>query len=251
MSQPVPTVLHRSAARALAGQELPRLHVVTDTRGGRDPLPDVAAALAAALSAAAPLVVQVRAKEACDRELFDLTRRVLTLRDDHARGGHADGAPADGAPAGGGDFGVLVLVDDRVDVAVVAGADGAHLGAQDLPLQEVRRWAGADAVLGGTARERGTARRLAAAGASYLGVGPVFETTTKTGLPEPLGPPGIRAVTQATGLPVIAIGGVTTDRVPELLRAGAHGVAVVSAVSRAADPRAATTALLRAIEAWA
>jgi thiamine-phosphate pyrophosphorylase len=249
MSQPVTTVLPRSAARTLAPHELPRLHVVTDTRGGRDPLPDVAAALAAARSAQAGLVVQVRAKEACDRDLFDLTARVLALRDVQFSF-HFGEKPADGhgrrpEPR------VLVLVDDRVDVAVLAGADGAHLGALDLPLAEVRRGLGAGVVLGGTAREPDTAARLSGGGATYLGVGPCFATTTKSGLPDPLGPPGLTAVTQRTTLPVIAIGGVTTNRVPELLRAGAHGVAVVSAVSSASDPGAATTALLRAIEASA
>ena len=198
-----------------------RLHVLTDTRDGRDALPVVAAAL----SAGAP-VVQVRSKGGTDRELFDLAERVARMCDD---------------------AGALCLVDDRVDVALAVGAGGTHLGAHDLPLAAARRVAGPDHVLGGTAREPVLARELVAAGASYLGVGPAFSTSTKAGLPVPLGPAGLGAVAAAVDVPVIAIGGITAEQVPALLAAGAHGIAVVAAISDAADPAAATRALLAAL----
>src|SRR6266545_2164603 len=88
---------------------------------------------------------------------------------------------------------------------------------------------------------------VGAAGASYLGVGPAFATSTKNGLPDPIGAAGVRKVAEAVPIPVIAIGAVTASRVPELLAAGAYGVAVVTAVSDAPDPAAAVAELLAAL----
>lgn len=207
------------------GTSLGRLHVLTDTRGGRDAL----SVVRAALSAGAP-VVQVRAKGGTDRELHDLAERVARLCDD---------------------AGALCLVDDRADVALAVGAGGTHLGAHDLPLAAARRVVGPDHVLGGTARDPQRGRELVAQGASYLGVGPAAATSTKDGLPEPIGLAGVAAVAAAVDVPVIAIGGVTVEHVPALLEAGVHGVAVVTAVSQAADPAAATRALLAALAAGA
>lgn len=200
---------------------MPRLHVLTDARSGRGAL-DI---IAGALSGGAPLV-QVRAKGVTDRELYDLAVRVSGL------------CAAAGASC---------IVDDRVDIALAVSAAGTHLGAGDLPLAAARRVAGPGHLLGGTAREPVLAASLVAAGADYLGVGPAWATATKDGLPEPIGSAGVAAVTAAVDIPVIAIGGITAARIPELLAAGAHGVAVVAAVSGAADPAEAVRALLRAL----
>lgn len=201
---------------------LGRLHVITDTRLGRDPLPVVAAAL----EAGAP-VVQVRGKGHTDRALYELTCRVLDLSTRHE---------------------ATCLVNDRVDIALAAGAGGVHLGEHDLPVAAARMVLGEDLLLGGTARDAATARALERNGASYLGVGPCYETSTKSGLPASLGPVRMGEVAAAVDLPVIAIGGVTAALVPELLDAGAWGVAVVGAISEADDPHAATEDLLRAVE---
>ena len=201
--------------------ELGRLHVLTDTRDGRDAL----AVVTAALSAGAP-VVQVRSKGGTDRALHELADRVARLCDE---------------------AGALCVVDDRPDIALAVGAGGTHLGAHDLPMDAARRVVGPGHVLGGTAREPRLAGELVAAGATYLGVGPTAATSTKDGLPEPLGVAGVAAVAAAVDVPVIAIGGVTVEHVPALLAAGVHGVAVVAAVSAAADPAAATRALLAAL----
>jgi thiamine-phosphate pyrophosphorylase len=202
---------------------VPALHVVTDTRGGRDPLAEVRAAVATG-----PCAVQVRSKELTDREVLALTLRVIEVT----------------RPAG-----ALVLVDDRVDVALAAGADGVHLGVTDLPVALVRAVSPAGFVIGATARDAATARAAERSGATYLGVGPAYATTTKAGLPEPLGPDGVAAVVAATRLPVVAIGGVTGDRVQSLRAAGAHGVAVVTALSEADDPRSTAAALAAALAA--
>ena len=202
---------------------LGRLHVLTDARGGRGALD----AVAAAVSAGAP-VIQVRAKDRTDRELHDFARRVVELCAPH---------------------GTTCIVNDRVDVALAVGAAGTHLGADDLPVAAARQVAGPGHLIGGTARDPELARRLVAEGADYLGVGPAYPTTTKAGLPDALGPARIGAVAAAVAVPVIAIGGITAERVPELLAAGAAGIAVVGAVSGAADPAAATRQLLRALAA--
>lgn len=201
---------------------LGRLHVLTDARGG----PAALAVVEQAVAAGAP-VVQVRAKDCTDRVLHDFARAVVEIC------------------AGSG---TTCLVNDRVDVALAVGADGTHLGADDLPVAAARKVAGPGHLIGGTARDPERARQLVAEGADYLGVGPAYPTTTKTGLPAALGPAGIAAVARAVDVPVIAIGGVTAARVPELLAAGARGVAVVGAVTAAPDPAAATLDLLRVLD---
>jgi len=198
-----------------------RLHLLTDARDGRDALGVVGMAVGAGIG-----VVQVRRKGCTDLEFYEFALRVVEVCD-----------------AGG----ALCIVNDRVDVALAVGAAGTHLGAGDLPIEAARRVAGPGHLLGGTARDPQRAVELVAAGADYLGVGPAYPTGTKQGLPDPLGPEGVAAVARAVDVPVIAIAGVTAGRVPELLAAGAYGVAVVSAVSEAADPAAATRELLRAL----
>jgi thiamine-phosphate pyrophosphorylase len=199
-----------------------RLHLITDTRPGRDALAVVAAGLAAGAD-----TVQVRVSDAAsDREAYELTVRVLAM----CRA-----------------TGVTCLVNDRLHVALAAGADGGHVGADDLPVAAARRILGPRAVLGATARDAETAQRAVRDGATYLGVGPAYRTSTKDGLPDPIGPAGIAAVARAVAVPVIAIGGVTAARTNELTEAGAHGIAVVGAVSWADDPGKATAVLLKAL----
>jgi thiamine-phosphate pyrophosphorylase len=210
------------------GTPTARLHLLTDTRAGRDPLREVRAACRLARECGPGTVaVQVRDKDHGDRDVLTLTRHVLELA----------------APCG-----VTVIVDDRLDVAMAAGAAGVHLGVTDLPIAEARCLTGPGLVIGGTVRSPHAAVDAERAGATYLGVGPTRATATKPGLPDPLGVQGIAAVAAATALPVIAIGGVTPDLVPALHAAGAHGVAVVSAVSAASDPLAVLRRFARALE---
>jgi len=201
---------------------LGRLHVLTDARGGRDALGTVTLAI----QAGAP-VVQLRVKGVTDRELYEIGSRLMAVCRT---------------------YGTTCIVNDRVDIALAIGAHGTHLGASDLPVAAARRVAGPTHLIGGTAREPVRAKQLVAEGASYLGVGPAFTTSTKDGLPDPLGPEGIGAVSLAVDVPVIAIGGVDAGRVAELRAAGAYGVAVVSEVSDAPDPAEATRRLLRELQ---
>lgn len=200
-----------------------RLHLITDTRFGRDPLAVLPAALAAGVD-----VVQVRAKDSGDRDVHAMAVKVVALC---------------------AKSGAICIVDDRVDVALAAGAAGVHLGATDLPVAAARIVVGPHFIIGATVRDPAGAMAAAAAGASYLGVGPSFATTTKAGLPAPIGPGGVEAVCAVSALPVIAIGGIRADRVASLVAAGAHGVAVVDAVYGADDPAAAVGELVAALGA--
>ncbi|ROP30227.1 thiamine phosphate synthase [Couchioplanes caeruleus] len=208
----------------------PCLHVITDARPGRDPLAVVTAAVAAAgrLGLVDRLAIQVRVEDdVTDRAAYGLATEVL----------------AECRPAG-----VLCLVNDRLHVALAVGADGAHVGADDLPVAAARKVLGPGTVLGATCRDEVAARSAVRAGATYLGVGPAFVSSTKTGLPAPLGAAKIGAVARAVpGTPVVAIGGVTLDTAPGLIAAGAAAVAVVGAVAAAADPGHAVERLLKAL----
>lgn len=197
---------------------VPKLHVVTPPGTHARDL----ATTRAVLAAGAPLV-QVRTKDGSDRARWEVATAV------------AAAALAAGARC---------LVNDRVDVAVAVGADGVHVGAQDLPVSVARRVLGPDALVGATCRTPDDARRAEADGASYVGVGPVFATATKVGLPDPLGPRRVEAVAAAVGIPVIAIAGITAANAGAVLDAGAWGIAVVGAVYGSPDPVASVGALL-------
>ncbi len=145
---------------------------------------------------------------------------------------------------------VCLVADDRVDVALAAGVRAVHLGRDDLDVATARRALGPDALIGGTANNVPEALRVAATDVDYLGVGPVFGTRSKTNPAPALGVDGLRAITQAVSKPVIAIGSITSDRVEALLEAGAHGVAVISAIVCQPDPAAATREFRDAIDAW-
>lgn len=194
-----------------------------DPTSGRS-LPELAAECVSAGATA----IQLRDKESDGRALYLMARRLRRA----LRG-----------------TGALLLVNDRVDVALAAGADGAHLGPEDLPLGAARRLVPADFVLGFSADTPEEGRQAAAAGADYLGVGAVYGTATKEGLEEEaIGPDRVGEVLAASGLPGVGIGGIHAGNAGPVARTGA-GVAVVSAVLDAADPSAAVRELLRALEA--
>ncbi len=133
-------------------------------------------------------------------------------------------------PVSGPERGIF-LVNDDLDIALAAGADGVHLGREDFPVDEARRLAGAEFLIGASAHTVEEARGAQTRGASYLGIGPIFRTATKKDAQPPVGPAMVRAVRQAIGIPLYAIGGVTIDSLPELFGAGASGVAVISAIA--------------------
>lgn len=143
-----------------------------------------------------------------------------------------------------GRYGVPLIINDNVEVALACRAAGVHLGQQDMPIAQARRMAGPDLILGASAHTVQEALEAQAAGADYLGVGAVFSTSTKADA-SPLPLTTLREICAAVSIPVVAIGGITETNLLQLTGCGAAGVAVVSAIFGAPDPGAATTRLVR------
>jgi thiamine-phosphate pyrophosphorylase len=201
-----------------------RLYVATDRAlaGTRDLCDLIAAALRGGATA-----VQLRDKEATARQTLALGEQLRALT-------RAHGAP--------------FIVNDRPDMALALGADGVHLGQGDLPVAIARRVLGPQAVIGVSTNLPEEARRAEEEGADYVAVGPAFPTATKADHRPVLDPERIALVRAATSLPLVAIGGITAERVPALRQVGVDGICVIGAVLGAADPEAAARALRTAYE---
>ncbi|MFB6163378.1 MAG: thiamine phosphate synthase [Halococcoides sp.] len=184
----------------------------------------VAAALDAGVDA-----VQLREKGRSARDRYHLARRLRSLTDAHD---------------------VPLIVNDRADLALAVEADGVHLGDSDLPLPATRDLLGSDAIVGRSVSTVEGAREAAAKGADYLGVGAVYPTTSKDDVDptqQGIGTDRVTAIADAVDIPIVAIGGITPDRTPAVVEAGADAVAVVSAITAADDPAAATRRLQEAV----
>jgi thiamine-phosphate pyrophosphorylase len=169
--------------------------------------------------------VQLRDKGATARELYE---QALQLRAITA------------------EYGALLFINDRLDIALAAGADGVHLGPHDLPLAAARQAAPPPFLIGISTDDPVTAARAQAEGADYIGCGAVFGTTTKAEVRgERIGPEGLAAVARAVTIPVVGIGGITAENAAELGATGAAGVAVVGALMRAEEPASVVRDLLR------
>lgn len=145
--------------------------------------------------------------------------------------------------------GVPLILNDRVEIARDVRADGVHLGRGDTPVRRARALLGAQAIIGASAGSVQEAQEAEAAGADYVGFGHVFATSSKTKPAPPVGLDALAAACAAVKIPVIAIGGITAENAADVVRAGAWGVAVISAVCAAPDPYAATEHLRDAINA--
>ncbi len=179
------------------------LHVLTDSL-------EVARA---AISGGAS-VIQLREKEASTLRMVEVGRHLRELTRE---------------------AGVALVVNDRVDVALAVDADGLHVGQDDMPAGLARRLVGSDRILGVSATSLEEAVRAEREGADYLGVGPVFPTSSKADAAPAMGLEGLRAITARVSVPVVAIGGVNAESVDAVMAAGAAGVAVISAVVSAPD----------------
>ena len=144
--------------------------------------------------------------------------------------------------------GVTFLVNDRVDVAIAADADGVHLGQDDFPLPLARELLGESRIIGGSAATLKEARKCLAEGVDYIGFGPVFPTTSKADAGPVSGIELLKQVVEAVPLPVIAIGGIDAENTVEVIRSGTHGIAVISAVCCQENPEQATRALYKALQ---
>lgn len=131
---------------------------------------------------------------------------------------------------------VPLIINDRLDVALAAAADGVHLGQNDMPLEMARRIAGRSMLIGISAESVQDAVAAEEGGADYLGVSPIYATPTKSDTAPPLGLEGLREVRKRVKIPLVAIGGLNESNAAEVIRQGADGVAVVSAIVAADDP---------------
>jgi thiamine-phosphate pyrophosphorylase len=180
----------------------------------------------AALSGGAR-VLQVRMKAAPAGEVLEASRRVVGLAAGRA----------------------LVIVNDRADLALLSGADGVHLGDEDLPVAEARRLLGPDLLVGRTTRTLEEGRAALRDGADHVGYGPIFPSRTKPLAIPPRGLEGLRQVAAALGAPVVAISGIDATNVADVARAGAACAAVVEAVFGTGDPVENAARLAAAFEA--
>jgi thiamine-phosphate pyrophosphorylase len=144
--------------------------------------------------------------------------------------------------------GVVFVVNDRIDVALAAEADGVHLGQDDFPVPLARKILGDKTIIGGSAATLEEAQKCAAEGADYIGFGPVFPTSSKTDAGSVSGVEILKRVVREFSLPIIAIGGISAANVPEVIRAGAHGIAVISAVCCQENPERAVRELVDALQ---
>lgn len=144
-------------------------------------------------------------------------------------------------------LGVPLIINDRLDVALAADADGVHLGQQDMPISVARRLTPPGWIIGVSAESVEDAVRAEAEGADYVGISPVFGTPTKADTAPPLGLEGVRHIRSAVRLPLVAIGGIHAGNAVEVMTAGADGLAVVSAIVAADCPRTAAQAIRREI----
>lgn len=133
------------------------------------------------------------------------------------------------------ELGVLFIVNDRCDLALAVDADGVHLGQGDLPLHLARKVMGPDKLIGISTHSREQVVAATAGEPTYLGFGPIFMPGSKADHDPVVGVAGLKAIRQLTPLPIFAIGGITLDHVEEVIKAGANGVAVVSAILKAPD----------------
>ncbi|MHB0871521.1 MAG: thiamine phosphate synthase [Chloroflexota bacterium] len=170
-------------------------------------------------------LVQLRERDLSARQLLDLGR---TLLEPVRR------------------CGAVLVVNDRVDVAMALGADGVHLGGGSLPVREVRRLAGDWMLVGCSAHSLEDALKAEGEGADYLVLGTIFETRSHPGL-KPAGLDLVARVSSAVRIPVVAIGGIKEDNAASVIAAGARGVAVITAIQSAEDAAGATQRLLQAI----
>ena len=165
--------------------------------------------------------VQVRLKRATPREVVEITKAIVSK-----------------VP-------VPVIVNDRADIALAAGAAGVHVGEADLPVSAIRRFAPANFIIG--ASLGGDAELANAREADYVGIGPLFTTESKDDAGKAIGIEGFRKLAEACGRPALAVGGLTAARAAQVMAAGAAGVAVINAIFKAEDPESAARSIAAAI----
>ncbi|MGQ9467265.1 MAG: thiamine phosphate synthase [Anaerolineae bacterium] len=201
------------------------LYVITDAKlsRGRSHLEVIRAAIQGGAT-----IVQYREKEGTTRQLVEEARALLELA-------HQMGVP--------------LIVNDRVDIALAVDADGVHVGQDDMPAPIARKLMGPGKIIGVSATNLEEALQAERDGADYIGAGPIFATPTKPDAAPPMGLEGLAEICRRVSIPVVAIGGINEENAAAVIRAGAAGVAVVSAIVAAPDVEASARRLREIVEA--
>ena len=195
------------------------LYLVTD-RGlslGRSNLDIISAAVAGGVT-----MVQLREKEATTREFYEEGLKIREFFGEHN---------------------IPLIINDRLDIALALDAEGVHVGQDDMPVAVARRILGDDKIIGASVFNAAEAREAEAAGADYLGLSPIFVTSTKPGLTAQIGIDGIAPIRQVVRIPLVGIGSMKAGNAFEAVREGLDGVAVVSAICSHRDPEGAARAI--------
>lgn len=156
-------------------------------------------------------LVQLREKECCTREYYELAKKVKTITDTYQ---------------------IPLIIDDRVDICLAVDASGVHIGVDELPVEVVRNMIGNDKILGVTAKTVERALEAEQHGADYLGVGAIYPTTTKV-ITQPTSIETLKAIATTVSIPIVAIGGIKEDNMEPLEGTGIAGVAIVSEIMKA------------------
>ncbi len=200
------------------------LHVITDTTGQTRFSHAQLAELAIQGGAD---TIQFRQKDGTTRELMETAQQMKEICTKHN---------------------VPLIVNDRADIALAVGTDGTHFGQDDMPVAIGRRILSTETVIGASARTEEKILEAISEGADYIGYGPIYQTCSKSDAERPKGLEGLRRMCEIATCPVIAIGGITIDTAADVINAGAHGIAVISAVCGQKDPLVATRNLMQEIQ---
>ena len=198
------------------------LYLVTDRRlsRGRTTAEVVIAAVKGGVTC-----VQLREKDCSTREFIDEAAFLKLVLQPHQ---------------------IPLIINDRVDVALAVAADGVHLGQSDMRIADAKRILNSETIIGISAESIEDAVQAEADGANYIGISPVFATGTKTDTAPPLGLEGIRQIRKAVSIPLVGIGGINISNASDVIRSGADGIAVVSAIVSAENPESAASDLKQA-----
>lgn len=172
-------------------------------------------------------VIQLREKKANSSEFLKMAKEIRRL---------CDG------------YNALFVINDRLDIALLSGADGVHVGQDDLPVKEIRKIAGREFIVGVSVASLQEAFEAQRCGAYYVSVSPIFDTSTKEDAGKGLGLEILRQIKSEIDIPVVAIGGVNRENIVDILDAGADSTAVVSAITRADNPENAARELVKIFE---
>lgn len=199
------------------------LYLITDRRQvkGGDLIQVLEQALQAGVRA-----VQLREKDIFSRELYELAFELRKLTNRH---------------------GAKLIINDRADVALAVDADGVHLGGDSIPLHRIRRILGPEKLIGVSCHNQVSAITAQENGADFITFGPVFHTPSKAQYGDPVGLEKLETVTSLLEIPVFGLGGIKNDNIPAVLGAGAHGIAMISAILASESPEASATEILRTL----